>query len=412
MLNWSQTVTYSSSGLIRPESLDSLRRVVSQNSKVKALGSRHSFNDSADTEGIHVALDSMPPQIAIDGDCVTCGAGVTHSELSIALHQHGLALPNLASLPHISVGGAIQTGTHGSGSRNAALSDNVTALHVVDATGELHTLTGEDADFPALVVGLGAFGIVYAVTQRCVPAFDVTQTVFENLPWDQVLLHLEEMLSSAYSVSVFTRYDSVVVPQVWVKQLVGKTTRFDFEAAGATAARRTLHPLPETSADNVTDQLGIAGASHDRLPHFRHDFKPGRGDEIQSEYLLDVKHGVEAVSALRRLGDQIAPLLHMAEIRRVAPDGAWLSPSGDRDTLAFHFTWKRMPSQVDHVLDAVEEALLPFGARPHWGKTFHYGHRELQMTYPRMGDFVDAVRRWDPDGKFENGFLRRVLGAT
>ena len=411
MYNWSETIRYSASRQVRPTSLEALRDVVGGSRHVKALGSRHSFNHIADTVGVQVALDEMPRyvDISVDRGLVTCNAGLTHSELSLELEKHGLALPNLASLPHISVAGAIQTGTHGSGSRNAALSANVESIEIVDADGALRLVRAGDPDFNGVVVGLGAFGIVHQVTQRCVPSFQVSQTVHENLPWAQLLPRLEEVLASAYSVSVFTRYDTSAAAQVWVKRRAADAEPLDLAELGATAATTTLHPLPDTPADNVTEQLGAPGASHERLPHFRHGFKPGRGDEIQSEYLVEVGHAVDAIEALLGLGSVVAPLLHVAEIRRVAPDDAWLSPSSGRDSLALHFTWQRRPEAVAAVLPRVEKALAPFLARPHWGKAFTCEPAELRAAYPRFDEFVSLLDRWDPSGTFTNPFLQGLF---
>ena len=410
--NWSQNVTYRASEQLHPADLAELQDLVARHDRVKALGSRHTFNDIADTDGVQVVLDRMPHHLEVDADqhLVTSSAGLTHSELSLALDDHGLALPNLASLPHISVAGAIQTGTHGSGPRNPALSANVVALEVVDASGDLRRVESGDPDFDAVVVGLGAFGIIHRVTQRCVPAFEVSQVLHENLAWSALLPRLEDVMSGGYSVSLFTRYDADEVQQVWTKVRAGELATVDLAALGAAAATTTLHPLPQTPADNVTDQLGALGRSHERLPHFRHGFKPGRGDEIQSEYLIDVQHAVPAIEALRALGPVIEPLLHVAEIRRIAPDAAWLSPAGGRDSLALHFTWKRLPEEVAALLPVVEEPLLALGARPHWGKAFAADRAALRAAYPRFDDFVDAVHRWDPTGTFDNAFLQRVIG--
>lgn len=409
MRNWSETIDYSSSEVRRPQSLAELISDVGGAGRVKALGSRHSFNEVADTTGMHVSLDAMPYDVEMEADAVWSGGGMTHSELSFALHRKGRALPNLASLPHISVAGAIQTGTHGSGARNAALSDNVLALSVVTADGEDRLVSRSDGDFGAVVVGLGAFGVVHRVLQRTVPAFDVRQSVHQDVPWDRLLPSLETVMAGAYSVSLFTRYASDVVEQVWVKERVGDPVPSDLAALGGRAADRVLHPLPDTPADNVNEQLRLVGPSHERLPHFRHEFKPGRGDEIQSEYMVDVAHAAPAIEALRSIAHSFAPLLHVAEIRRIARDDAWLSPTGGRDSVALHFTWHRDPSAVRAVVAQVEEVLLPLGARPHWGKQFTCDRDVLRAAYPRFDDFVAAVDRWDPAGTFSNAFLDRVL---
>lgn len=411
--NWAGNIHYSARAVARPTDLDELRRAVAENRQVKALGSRHSFNTSADTDGIQVSLDAMPEDLHIDTGArvVTCSAGVTHADLSVALHRRGLAMPNLASLPHISVGGAIQTGTHGSGVRNAALSAAVTAVDLVDAEGEIRRVTADHEDFDAVVVGLGAFGVVHTVTQKVAAAFDVEQRVFERVPWTAVMAMLEEVMGSAYSVSLFSRFDRDHVHQIWVKRRVTDPPAWDLTSLGGVESLVPVHPLPETRPENVSEQLGVPGPSFGRLPHFRPDFRPGRGDELQSEYLVDVSRGEEAVHAVRELGHLVAPLLHMGEVRRVAPDSGWISPSGNRDSLAIHFTWQARPTEVMAALPVLEAALLPLGARPHWGKLFACDHEALRAAYPRLVDFARLVREYDPRGKFDNAFLQRVFGA-
>ena len=420
MHNWSETVEFTAAQFASPTTVGDLQRLVADSARVKALGSRHSFNDSADTAGVQVSVAALPPDMLVEQRgqgprTVRCAAGLTHAQVSEHLHGRGSAFANLASLPHISVGGAIQTGTHGSGLANPALSASVSTLELVDAEGELRTLTRGDPDFGAAVVGLGAFGVVTAVTHEVVDAFDVAQHVFEHARWDAVLTRLPELMGSGYSVSLFTRFDAETVDQVWVKQRCAD--RNDdalnlLEAAGARPATGQLHPLPDTPADNVTPQLGLRGPSHLRLPHFRHDFKPGRGDEIQSEYLVDLRQGAAALQAMLRLGHVVAPLLHMGEVRAVAADDAWMSPSGGRDSLAIHFTWKSLPDRVASVVPLLEEVLLPLGARPHWGKVFACGHEQLRELYPRLDDFARLVGTYDPSGKFGNSFLRRVIGSS
>jgi xylitol oxidase len=413
MQNWAENLTYSAQELCLPASLEELCAQVAGADVVKALGSRHSFNDVADTHGRHVSLERMPPDVLVDpaSMSVTSSAGLTHAQLSAELEQQGLALPNLASLPHLTIGGAIQTGTHGSGTRNPVLSAGVTAFDIVDANGQVRRLTDRDPDFDAVVVGLGAFGIVHSVTQDVVAAFDVEQRVFEGVSWEILLPVLEDVMASADSVSLFTRFDQPAVPQIWVKRRVMDGAGLDLTSLGGVEALVPLHPLPDTPADNVTEQLGKPGPSRHRLPHFRHDFKPGRGDEIQSEYFVDVRQAVEAIEAVRSLGPQVAPLLHVAEIRRVASDTAWLSPARERESLALHFTWRRQPREVSAFLPILESALLPLGARPHWGKVFACDHEALVAAYPKLPDFAALVSTYDPEGRFGNDFLRRVLSA-
>ena len=169
---------------------------------------------------------------------------------------------------------------------------------------------------------------------------------------------------------------------------------------------RGLDPTP------CTPQLGRPGPWSDRLPHFRMGFTPSAGQELQSECLLPRRHAVEALQALRAIGDRIRPLLLVCEIRTVAADRLWMSMNHDQDSAGFHFTWRPEQEAVEKVLRDVEEALAPFGARPHWGKLFTAGATDIGPLYPRHADFVRLVERLDPRGAFRNAWLdARVLSA-
>lgn len=415
MRNWSHTVSFSSGDVARPRDLDELRAVVAGAERVRALGTRHSFNRVGDTVGTHVLLDAMPRHLEVSADRaeVTCDAATTHAELSTALAAHGLALPNLCSSPHLGVVGAVQTGAHGSGVAQPALAAHVTRLDLVDGTGALRSVAAGDPDLDAVVVGLGAFGVVHRITQRVVPVFEMTQTVHLDLAWDALLPHLHEVAASAYSVSLFTRYDDRGVAQVWRKHRVGDSVgdagALDLARLGARPATETLHPLPASGTQDVTPQLGVPGPSHERLPHVHPDVCPRFGSEIQSEYLLDAARALEAIEALRGLADRLDPLLAIAEIRHVAADPAWLSPSGGRDSVALHFTWQRLPEELGELLPVVEAALLPLGARPHWGKQFACSPRDLRAAYPRLAEWGALVGAYDPDRRFRNDLLDALL---
>ena len=410
--NWAGNVAYRAAHFAAPPDLDSLRQVVAAAAKVKAIGSRHSFNSSADTTGTQVSVEAMPKEVDVDvvAGRVRCSGGLTHAELAEALDSQGLALPNMASLPHISVAGAIQTGTHGSGVRNPSLSGGVRAVELVDAFGERRVVGRSDPHFQAVVVGLGAFGVVTHVTQDVVPAFEVEQSVFQGVRWTELMPALEEVMASAYSVSLFTNFEGPQVGQVWVKRCTHEAASDALKELGGVAARLQLHPVPDMPADNVTEQLGRPGPSPHRLPHFRADFLPSHGDEIQSEFFVPAENGHAALEVLLDLGPRITPLLHVSEVRRIARDSAWLSPASERDSLSVHFTWRSLPDEVMAVLPVIEEALDPLGGRPHWGKVFVADHARLRAAYPKLEEFAQVASSWDPHRKFRNEFLDSVLG--
>jgi xylitol oxidase len=401
--NWAGNVSYATERILRPRSAAEAQELIAATGLVRPLGTRHSFSRVADSDGALLSTEHLNRIVEIGHDTVVVEAGIRYGELAAALADHRVALPNFASLPHISVGGAIATATHGSGARNQSLAAGVSALELVDATGELHRFRRGDADFDGAVVNLGALGLVTRVSLDLVPAFELRQYVFEQLPWPAVESDLDAILAGAYSVSLFTLWDEPAVGTVWVK------TRDELGAQpyfGASPAGQPRNPVPGAHPENATEQLGRAGASYDRLPHFRLGFTPSSGDELHSEYVVPRRHAAAAVAELRALSGVVAPLLLVSEIRSIAADTLWLSPFYEQDSVAFHFTWQPRPAGVLAVLPQIESALAPFGVRPHWGKLFAGAP---QARYPKLPEFRRLAQDLDPGGKFHNAFLRRYV---
>lgn len=422
--NWSRNLAYRAAAIEYPTTTEQVREIVAGADKVRALGSRHCFNDIADTTGTLLSMAELVSggdgglEVHTSGSrtTVTVGAGVRYGDLAAALLERGLAVHNLASLPHISVGGAIATGTHGSGDGNMALAGAVVGLELVTGTGEvLHIRAGDTRDVPfeAAVVHLGALGVLTRVTLAVQPAYEVRQDLFEGLSWSALEKGFDAITSAAYSVSLFTRWGDDGIDQVWLKSrtdvLPDGQLAFGEDFHGAHRALVDLHPLPGISAESCTQQLGVPGPSHERLPHFRMEFTPSNGEELQSEYLVPRQHALRAIAAVRALRDHVVPLLQITEIRTMAADGLWLSPSGQQDTVAIHFTWLQRQPEVEAVLPLIEEALAPFDARPHWGKLFTTSAERLAELYPRLGEFTELAARLDPRGVFRNDYLDRLL---
>ncbi len=417
LTNWAGNVAFSATRVHRPASVAELQRLVAAGACVRALGTGHSFSRIADTPGDLVSVAGLPKIMKVDAEAatVTVSAGVRYGELAPHLHAAGYALRNLASLPHISVAGACATGTHGSGNSNGNLATAVCAMEMITAGGDAVTMSRE-ADGPRFrgaVVGLGALGIVTSLSLDIVPAFGIRQYVYENLPHEQLYEHLTDIFASAYSVSLFTDWRSPRIRQVWLKQRAGEHdpptpgTRW----YGALAADGPRHPVPGLPAANSTQQLGVPGPWHERLPHFRLDFTPSAGDELQSEYLLPQRLAAGALRAIASIGDRVAPVLRISEIRTVAADDLWLSPSYRQDSMAIHFTWINDVPAVMPVLATVEDRLAPFGARPHWGKLFTTSPAAVSRLYDRLPDFQRLLRSLDPDGKFRNKFIDTYVPA-
>ncbi|TKT03457.1 FAD-binding protein [Streptomyces lasalocidi] len=406
--NWAGNITYAAGELHRPRSLDALRALVADGSRVRVLGSGHSFNRIAEPgpDGVLLALDALPLEADVDtaARTVRVGGGVRYAELARRVHDYGLALPNMASLPHISVAGSVATGTHGSGVANGSLAAPVREVEIVTADGELVRIARGDARFGGAVTSLGALGVVTALTLDLEPAYEVEQHTFTELPLEG--LDYETVAAAAYSVSLFTDWRAPGFRQVWLKRRTDQPLR---AFPWATPATHALHPVPGMPAENCTEQFGVPGPWHERLPHFRAEFTPSSGAELQSEYLMDRSSATEALHAIDRIRQTVAPVLQTCEVRTIAADDQWLSPAHGRDSVALHFTWIADTQAVLPAVRAVEEALAPFAARPHWGKVFTVPAPAVRELYARMGDFAGLVRELDPAGKFINAFVRGLL---
>ncbi|MGW7298779.1 D-arabinono-1,4-lactone oxidase [Streptomyces sp. NPDC054829] len=406
--NWAGNITYAAKELRRPHSLDALRALVAGSRRVRVLGSGHSFNAIAEpgAEGVLVSLAELPAPIDVDtaARTVRVGGGVRYAELARVVHGHGLALPNMASLPHISVAGSVATGTHGSGVANGPLAAPVREVELVTADGATVRIGREDARFGGAVTSLGALGVVTALTLDLEPAYEVEQYVFTGLPLER--LEFETVARAAYSVSLFTDWSEPGFGQVWLKRRTDQPLP-DFPWAAP--ATEKMHPVPGMPAVNCTEQFGVPGPWHERLPHFRAEFTPSSGEELQSEYLLPRPYAMDALRALDAIRTTVAPVLQTCEVRTVAADEQWLSPSYGRETVALHFTWIADTGAVLPVVRRVEEALEGLDARPHWGKVFTMPGEVLRSRYPRLADFRELARSLDPEGTFANVFVRDFL---
>jgi xylitol oxidase len=416
--NWAGNYTYSAARLHRPATVEQLRELVARSGKLKALGSRHSFNHIADTTEDLISLERFDQVGAVDRErgTVTVGAGVRYGQLCRQLHREGYALHNLASLPHISVAGACATATHGSGDGNGNLATAVAALEMVTADGQVVALSREQhgGQFEGAVVGLGALGVVTKLTLDVVPAFELRQDVYENLALARLEDHFDEVVSRGYSVSLFTSWRDARFEQVWLKRRVGGGAALEAEPElfGAAPAPAPRHPIAGISAENCTEQMGAAGPWHERLPHFRMDFTPSSGEELQTEYFVPRQHALAAFRAIDRLRGQVAPLLQISEVRTIAADTLWMSPCYQQACVAIHFTWHKNWPAVRQLLPRIEEQLAPLDARPHWGKLFTMPAARLHALYPKLPEFRELLRAYDPQGKFRNAFLDTYIFGT
>lgn len=415
--NWAGNYTFKAAKLDQPGHAEEVAQLIKQLERAKALGQRHSFNGIADSHGDQISLKGMDEMtLNKEAHTVTVGAGITYGKLAPWLDAQGFAVHNLASLPHVGVVGACATGTHGSGLHNGNLTTAVSGVEIVDGSGNVQQLSraGNPDVFPGVALGLGALGVITRITLDVVPTFQVAQILYENLSFDQLGDNLDTIFGSGYSVSLFTDWQGHKATQVWLKKKLASHEKPEMPPLfyGATLQKTKLHPLAGKSAVNCTEQQGIPGPWYERLPHFRMDFTPSSGQEIQSEFFVDRKDAYKAILAVEKLRDRITPHLFITELRTIAADNLWMSMAYRRDALAIHFTWKPEAEAVNTVLPAIEAALAPFNARPHWAKVYTMDSARVRQLYPKFPMFEQLVAKMDPQGRFRNDYLQRNLALA
>lgn len=413
--NWAGNINYSSRKVYYPSSVEQVQQIIKNNSNLKCLGSRHSFNRIADSHGCLLSTEKLKSILQLDRqtNSVTIEPGITYGDLSVFLQQNGFALHNLASLPHISVGGACATATHGSGVNNGNLSTAINALEFVDGSGNVHNISrnNERDEFNGVVVNLGALGVVTKLTLDVVPDYNMNQVVYRGLPFESLKQSFGDIMSSGYSVSLFTNWTEEKINQVWIKSIHKASSAGDIPSDffGASKSENDLHPVDGQSAENVTIQRGIAGRWYEVLPHFKMGFKPSTGKELQSEFFVHKDAGLKAIQTMQTLGEHISPYLFVSEIRSVKADQLWMSPAYKKDCISIHTTWHQNEKVISELIPMVQNALLPFQPIPHWAKLSSIPLSSLASLYPRMNDFRNLCRQLDPQKKFLNKYLQEFI---
>lgn len=412
--NWGRNIIYKAKNLAEPASVKELQGILKQAGHMKGLGSTHSYNDIADSPTTQISLRKLNKVISIDASkrTVAIEGGIRYEELTPQLYEKGFALHNLASLPQVTVAGACATGTHGSGTRNGGLATVVKEMEFCTLDGEfIHISRENNPDiFDGAVVNFGGFGIITKMVLDIEPAYDARQDIFLDLSLASVLENFDEIMSSGYSVSLFTKWQNDLVDQVWIKRRVDQPVKeLGTGFFGGKMSKKNIHPIIELSAESCTDQMGVVGPWYDRLPHFKINGMPSAVDELQSEYFIPIAHASDGMRAIAKLGDKILPYLYISEIRTIAADNLWMSQMYKRESVAFHFTWKPNWPEVKKLLPQIESALSPFGVRPHWGKLYTIDAATIQRSYERYPDFLKLLKKYDPIGKFKNDYLNRII---
>lgn len=418
LLNWAGNHTFCAARYHTPTTVAQVQAIVRQSKQVRVQGSRHCFHDIADCPEDLISLEKLAPTLLFDhaGKTVTVNAGSTYIQLGAWLHQAGYAVHNMASLPHITLAGAIATATHGSGDHNGNLATAVAGMEIVTADGEVITLTRErDGDtFQGAVVGLGGLGVVTKLTLDIEPAYLVQQEVYDNMPFAAVVENFDAITASAYSVSLFTDWRDDKVSQVWLKHKLtdGQPRPVAPTFYGGQLAPVNRHPVTAFDATPCTIQLGQPGPWHERLAHFHNTSTLVSKNDSQTEYFVAREYAVPAMQALVEIEPELRKILLLSEVRTIAADSLWMSHNYQSPSIGLHFSWNKPMAEVMAVLPLIEERLAPFQARPHWGKLFTMTAEQLHPLYPRWADFQALLRRFDPAGKFRNAYLERYFGAV
>jgi alditol oxidase len=407
--NWAGNLTYSTDNLFSPQTVAALQKIIKQCKKVRGLGTKHCFNKIADSNENQISTAGFTKIIALDKtkNIITVEAGIKYGDICKYLDDNGYALHNLASLPHISIGGACATATHGSGIKNGCLATAVSGIEFVNGKGDVVNLSKEKdgEEFLGTIVNLGALGIATKLTLNLLPAFKMKQIVYQNLPMAELEKNFETIMSAGYSVSLFTDWKNKNINEVWIKSKSDDIKTMAPSFYKATAAVKNLHPIEALDAINCTGQMGIDGPWYERMPHFRMGFTPSSGKELQSEFFIPFENAYEGMMAIEQLNDKVSPHLMITEIRAIAADELLMSPFYKKTCVAFHFTWKQEVEEVLQVLPIIEEALAPFKPRPHWGKIFTLNPAVLQSGIEKLDEFKLLMTKHDPEGKFRNEFI-------
>ena len=412
MKNWAGNLTFSAKEYIEVDSVSKLQSIVSKASGVKVLATGHSFNDIANTSQTQISIKNLSDEIEIDtiNKVALVPAGMQYADVCRHLEKKGWALFNTASLGEITVAGSALTGSHGSGSNNPVLSDCVEGIEMVLASGDLFNISRSESDeFPGFVVSLGALGVFTKLRLRIVESFSIKQFVYENISIQSIAENFDAVFDKAYSVSYFSNWKKISTGQIWMKFLDDSNLlQLPTQWLNGNIATAKQHPVKVNDPSPCTDQMGISGKWLYRLPHFKLDSSPASGDEVQTEYLVDRSHVSEYMSELLSIGDEIADRVYAAEIRTIKSDDLWLSGAYGRQTVGFHFTWKKSDSLATF-LPKIEEILGKHDGRPHWGKLFSTSQEELSSRYPKYSSFEGLLKKYDPSKKFRNSFIDRYF---
>ena len=428
--NWGRSASVRPLRVERPRSPEGVQRAVLAAAKhglpIKAVGAGHSFTGIAVAPGVLLELDDLQGLVSADTATgrVTLLAGTRLHRIPGLLAPFGLAMQNLGDIDRQSIAGAISTGTHGTGARFGGLATQVVGVTMITAAGEfLHIDDEHDADLlPAVALGLGALGILVDVTLQCVPTF-VMHAIDEPAPLDDVLASLDERVAASDHFEFYwfphtevaltkrqTRLPESTVrkplPAVgrWIDESLLSNGVYRVVCAAGQALPAITPPFSrlavKLTGDREYTDLSNRVLTQSRTVRFR-----------EMEYALPAAQVVPAFHAVQALIARRGWRIEFPiEVRFAAADDRWLSTAFERDSayIAVHRYWRADPTAY---FEAVEQIMLEHGGRPHWGKLHTLTADTLRERYPRFDDFLALRERLDPERRFANRYLDRVLGS-
>lgn len=423
--NYGETWSFTPGEVLEPESAAELAAIVKRARQVRVMGARHSWSRGIITEHTLLSLDRMNRVVQVDREAlrVTVQAGIRLKDLIQELESRGLALANLGSIAEQSLAGAISTGTHGTGLGYRCLADQVQGLRLIDGRGEERELHRDHPDFDAVVVGLGAFGVVYEMTLSVVPAYQM-HAITEMMRFDDVIQNLDDLVRSHdhFKLWWFVPNDRVVVfrqqhtdePrndsdfQRWFKD--------EFLAVGVYRTVLALQRVQRERLVVATNHL-LAGAyakRHDRICKSHVAFlTPEPPVHRETEWAFDYADAPELLREYRALMLECGHTFSFVqEIRFTQADPFWASPAYERDSIWLSMYNIDRVARWDDQIRKFQAFCRKNGGRPHWGKEANFDPKYLTAQFPKLEAFGELVRQYDPDGKFANRWIRRILTRT
>ena len=396
-----------------------VREAAESGQRVKVIAGGHSFTGVAMTEGRLLSLDAMNGVLAVSGTDVTVQAGIRLFELNEQLARHGLAMPNLGDIDRQSIAGATSTATHGTGRGFGNLATTIVGMELVAGDGSVLRLHEGDELLRIARVGLGALGIVTEVTLRVVPAFNLhAHETLEVL--DDILADFEAVMSGTDHVEFFwvpgtrrcqvkrnTRTDRLAEPQSKYEYIrdkwIGENLAF---GTVCRVGRRYPHLAPR-----VAKLVASAAVEREFVDRSDRIFcSPRHVRFLEMEYGIPLGDVPEALARIRDLITTLPfPPLFPIEVRASAADDIPLSTANGRESgwIAIH---QYIDTPYEAYFQGVEEIMSDYAGRPHWGKMHFQSAASLAEVYPEWDTFRERRSELDPDGRFRNAHLDRVLG--